>query len=261
MTAAIWTIIAVVVLALIVLKILSPHRTVVLEYQRGLKYRKGRFVGLLTAGRYWVFPPTTTITILDVRPVFITIPGQEVITADGVTVKVSLAAEYEVADPPTAMNKNANFNAAFYLVLQMAVRQIVGREKVDAIIENRTSISERIRELTQEKTAALGLGLLSADIKDVMLPGELRRTFAQVIKAQKEGLAALERARGETAALRNLANAAKMVEDNPNLLQLRALQTLADSTGNTIMFGVPAASAPVPGRNGGRAPAKDPEQE
>jgi regulator of protease activity HflC (stomatin/prohibitin superfamily) len=67
-----------------------------------------------------------------------------------------------------------------------------------------------------------------------MVPATARRAFSQVVKAQKEGQAALERARGETAALRRLANAAKMIEDNPNLLQLRALQSIADSTGNTL---------------------------
>jgi regulator of protease activity HflC (stomatin/prohibitin superfamily) len=256
MATTLWSIVLVSILIVIAIKVWPLRRVVILEYQRGLKYRNGRFIRTLTAGQYWVFPPTTSIAAIDVRPCFITIPGQEVITADGVTVKVSLAAEYEVADPAKAVNKNANYSTAFYLVLQMAVRQIVGKEKVDAILESRTSLSARISELTQEKVAALGLRLISADVKDVMLPGELRRTFSQVIKAQKEGLAALERARGETAALRNLANAAKMVEDNPNLLQLRALQTLADSTGNTIMFGVPAAVTGAR-RNGGKEPEKE----
>lgn len=132
--------------------------------------------------------------------------------------------------------------------MQMAVRQLISGEKVDSIIEQRASLSGRIVELTQEKIAALGLRLISAEIKDVMLPGELRRTFAQVVKAEKEGQAALERARGETAALRSLANAAKMAEGNPNLLQLRALQLMSESSGNTIMLGVsPTAPGPVSG--------------
>jgi regulator of protease activity HflC (stomatin/prohibitin superfamily) len=73
----------------------------------------------------------------------------------------------------------------------------------------------------------------------------MKKAFAQVVKAQKEGQAALEKARGETAALRNLANAARIMDDNPNLLQLRALQALADSSGNTLVFGLPGASIPL----------------
>ena len=99
--------------------------------------------------------------------------------------------------------------------------------------------------MAQAKSAELGLKLKVADVKDIMFPGEMKKAFAQVVKAQKEGQAALERARGETAALRNLANAAKMIEDNPNLLQLRALQSLADSGGNTLVLGLPGNSVPL----------------
>lgn len=261
--SALLPIIVIAVFAVIIaLKLWPPHRVIIYEYQRGLKYRNGSFRETLTAGRYWVFPPTTTIVPIDVRPMLITIPGQEVISSDGVTVKISLAAEYEVADPSIAINKNANYHQAFYLVLQMAVRQLVGGEKVDSIIEQRTSLSNKLAELTREKITTLGLRLISAEVKDVMLPGELRRTFAQVVKAQKEGQAALERARGETAALRSLANAAKMAEDNPNLLQLRALQMMADSTGNTIMLGIPGTIATPPRRNGGaKAASNEPPTE
>jgi len=79
-----------------------------------------------------------------------------------------------------------------------------------------------------------------------MFPGKLKEIFAQVINAKKEGLAALEKARGETAALRSLANAAKMIENNPNLMQLRLLQTLGQSSGNTLILGMPSNTSPVP---------------
>src|SRR5262249_10211862 len=87
--------------------------------------------------------------------------------------------------------------------------------------------------------------------------------FAQVVKAQKEGQAALERARGETAALRNLANAARTMEENPTLLQLRALQTLADSPGNTLVLGLPNGAVPVAKRHQHTttAPTKDAEDQ
>lgn len=93
--------------------------------------------------------------------------------------------------------------------------------------------------------AAFGLRLISADVKDIMLSGKLKEIFAQVVNARQEGLAALERARGETAALRNLANAAKMIDANPNLMQLRLVQTLGESSGNTLVLGVPPQEAVV----------------
>jgi len=99
--------------------------------------------------------------------------------------------------------------------------------------------------------------LLAADIKDVMFPGELKALFAQVVNARKEGEAALERARGETAALRNLANAAGLMEQRPALMQLRVLQTLGQSTGNTVVLGLGGQFGVVPlreGKGSGAAP-------
>jgi len=84
-----------------------------------------------------------------------------------------------------------------------------------------------------------------------MISGKLKKSFAQVVKARKEGEAALERARGETAALRSLANAARMVQDNPQLMQLRVLQVMGESAGNTLVVGMPPASLVLPSRNEG----------
>lgn len=101
-------------------------------------------------------------------------------------------------------------------------------------------------EATEPKAADLGLRLISVNLKDIMFPGKLKEVFAQVVNAKKEGLAALEKARGETAALRNLANAAKMLEGNPNLMQLRLLQAIKEPSGNTFVLGMPSPSVPMP---------------
>jgi regulator of protease activity HflC (stomatin/prohibitin superfamily) len=87
--------------------------------------------------------------------------------------------------------------------------------------------------------ATLGLRLLEIEVRDLMLPGDLKRAFAQSITAQKESLASLERARGETASLRSLANAARLMREHPGLLQLRAIQAIESSKGNTITLGLP----------------------
>ena len=92
------------------------------------------------------------------------------------------------------------------------------------------------------------LELQGADVKDLTLPGELKQIFTQVVRARQEGLAALEKARGETAALRNLANAAHMIERNPHLMQVRLLQVLGQQPGTTVVLGVPASQGPIPVR-------------
>ena len=263
MVEFLWVAVLVAVLLVVAIKIVPVKRVTVYEYQKGLKYTKGRYATTLNPGQYWILPIFSSVVPVDVRPQFVTIQGQDVLSADGVTLKVSLAAEFQVADPNVAINKNANFQSSLYLTLQMAVREIVGKEKIDTLIENRAGFSSKLTELTTGKATEFGLKLISADIKDIMFPGEMKKAFAQVVKAQKDGQAALEKARGETAALRSLANAARMMDDNPNLLQLRALQTFADSGGNTIVLGLPNGSLPLVKR-GEKPPGpsrKEPKEE
>jgi regulator of protease activity HflC (stomatin/prohibitin superfamily) len=249
--------VVVVVVVVILLRLFAIKHVIVYEYQRGLLYKKGRYVGALDPGSYWVSSRFSMVFPVDMRPEFITIPGQDMICADGVTVKMSLAAAFQVVDPNLAVNKTANFRGNLYLVLQMALREIIGKEKTEALLEGHSGISSKIMEIASPKAEEMGLKLTSADIKDMMFPGDMKKVFAQVVKAQKEGQAALERARGETAALRSLANAARTMDDNPNLLQLRALQALADSTGNTLVLGLPNHVLPVAKQDGKKpAPAK-----
>lgn len=263
MIELLWVAVLAALLLWAVFKVVRIRRVTVYEYQKGLKYTKGRYAATLNAGQYWILSSSSSVIPVDIRPQFVTIQGQDVLSADGVTLKVSLAAQFHVDDPNIAINKNTNFQNSLYLTLQMAVREIVGKEKIDTLMENRASFSSRLMELTSGKATEFGLKLISADIKDIMFPGEMKKAFAQVVKAQKEGQAALEKARGETAALRSLANAARMIDDNPNLLQLRALQAFADSGGNTLVLGLPNGSIPLVtrGEKASAPPRKESKEE
>ena len=248
-----WPILAAIVVLLfyIAMRIAKVRlvRVTVYEFQRALRYRKGRFLSVLEPGQYWILEPRTTVTPVDVRPNFITLMGQEVLTADGVPLKVSVAANYEMSDPQLAINGQANYAQALYLLLQLAVREVISTSKADELLENRAGFADKIRALAEPQVQRLGLKLLTADLKDLMISGDLKKSFAQVVKARKEGEAALERARGETAALRSLANAARMLQDNPQLVQLRMLQAMGESGGNTLVVGLPA-TLPLVGRTG-----------
>jgi len=257
MLQILWIVVLLVIFAVVLWKMLPVKHVIIYEYQRGLLYKRGRYVTTLSPGSYWISSTFSMVYPVDIRSEFITIPGQDVLSADGVTVKVSLAAEFQVADPNLAVNKTANFRGNLYLHLQMALREIVGKEKIDALLENRTGLSGKLMELTVAKAEAMGVKLISVDVKDLSFAGDMKKAFAQVVKAQKEGQAALERARGETAALRSLANAARTMDDNPNLLQLRALQALTDSPGNTLVLGLPNGALPV---KPGNKPLGKPEE-
>jgi regulator of protease activity HflC (stomatin/prohibitin superfamily) len=213
------------------------------DFERGLRYRRGRFSGLVDPGTHFSLPPFTEVHVIDGRPAFVTIEGQEVLTSDGVALKVSLAARYVVGDPVAAVMGDQNFRQAIHLELQLGLREVLAVGTAEDVLAARTKIGPTVLEKTASKLARIGIELLSVEVRDVMVPGELKRVFAGVVAARKEGEATLERARSETAALRNLANAGRMVEDNPGLLQLRMLQQLGSSSGNTVMLTMPDGQA------------------
>ena len=214
-----------------------PTLVTVYEFERGLRYQAGRFVGSLGPGQHWISGRTAKITKVDIRPTTITVPGQELLTSDGIAVKVSLLATMEVTDPATAINKSQNYLQATYAALQVGLRQQVASMTLENLLADRSTLGTGLLEGMSASTGELGVTLSKVEVRDVMLPGDLKRAFGQELVARKEAAATLEKARGETAALRNLANAARMVQDNPALYQLRLLQMLGAAGGNTVVLG------------------------
>lgn len=210
----------------------------VFEWEKALRYRKGHLVDLVGPGRYRIYRRTTMLESVDLRPTALAINGQEIVTSDGATLKLSLAAVYRITDPKLATSEQRFIGELLYLELQLALRSVVARKTADELLESRSSLGEELVEAVAPKAVELGLELLSADLKDISLPGELRRAYGQVLQARKEGQAALERTRAETAALRNLANAAGLIADHPELVQLRLLQQLESLSGHTLVIGL-----------------------
>jgi regulator of protease activity HflC (stomatin/prohibitin superfamily) len=236
--------VAILVVVLLLLLLLS--RAVVMEYQVGLLYRNGRFRRQLLPGQHWLFRPTDAVARVDLRPKLVSVAGQEVVTADGVSFKLSLACRYRVVRPEVAINQVEDYQQALYQVLQLTLREIISGSNGEDLLRARREIGERLMVQTVKPAEEFGLEIQAVNLKDITFPGDLKKVYAQVVLAQKEGQAALERARGETAALRSLANAAQMVSANPALMQLRLLQQVAGSSGNTIILGIPASSNPIP---------------
>ena len=224
------------------------HRTTVYDYQRALRYRDGRFVDVLEPGVHWVFTPTTTLRLVDIRSSILPLPGQELVTSDGVTIKMTLAVGRRLVDPAVAINEVENYTMSTYSILQVALRDTVGAMTIEDVLSRRGEIGAEVLSRSQEAVRKIGVELVSVDVKDLMLPAATKKLLNQVVDARQRGLAALEKARGETAALRSLANAARMVEDSPSLLQLRLLQQLDSTSGNTVLLGMPPATTPVPVR-------------
>lgn len=233
-----------IVVGIVLLQWLVPFlrrdRVIINDFERGLLYRDGQLQRLLMPGTYSIRPTTEYVQRVDLRLQTITVVGQEVLTADNISLKISLAGTYRVAEPQRALTEVASYFDSLYLLLQMEARDLIGSLEIDELLARRQEMAALLLERAAPKAAAFGLELLSAGLKDITFPGDLKRIFAQVVNARKEGLAALERARGESAALRNLANSAKLLEKNPALLQLRLLQAVGGGSNNTIVLKLPA---------------------
>ena len=216
------------------------------DYERGLRYRNGRFRGLVPPGAHPVVRPLSEIQVIDARPAWQVLEGQEVPTADGVVVRVSLACHYVIGDPVAAFTAEQDYRRALYLALQLALRDALAGRTLEDALAARTAIGPEIADACGTPLAILGIELLDVHVRDLVVPAELKRAFAGVITARKEGEAALERARGETAALRNLANAGRLVEESPGLLSLRIVQQLGQTTGSSVIVSLPGSDGARP---------------
>ena len=203
------------------------RREIVFEYQHALRFVRGKYAGLLPAGSHWIFTPTTSVRYLDARPRVVTIPGQEILSSDAVSLKVSLVLDVRVADPRAAALGAESFQEALYAAAQLALRDAIAAKTIEEILGARAELAAQLKPVVEPAALALGVELRSIGIKDVMLPGTLKETFSEAARARQESQAALERARGESATLRNLANSARLLDGNPALAQIRLLQAAA----------------------------------
>ena len=213
----------------------------------GLLYQHGKFAELLTAGRHVRWGRGFALTQIDLRRATLAVAGQEILTADNVGLKASLLVTYEVADAVKAAHTTQQWYADLYNAAQLALRTVAGSVAVETLLIQRAGLAPQLLALVQPEAAKIGINVLAVEAKDVMFPAELKRAFADVLKAKQEGQAALERARGEGASLRNLANAARVLEGNPALMNLRLMQSLtaAQNAGNTLVLGMPGGFVPL----------------
>lgn len=222
------------------------HEFIVTEGFAGLLYHQGKLRETLGAGRHVRWGNHYRIVQLDVRKTLLQVAGQEVLSSDNVGVKLSVVLTTQIVDAAKSALTADNHVTHIYSATQTAIRALVSGVTMDALLTQRIAIAVQLRELVAPLADAVGVAIHATEVRDVMLPGDLRKAFSEVLKAKQEGHAALERARGETAALRNLANAARLVDSQPGLATLRFLQTLGDAGGKQmVVMNDMTAFAPV----------------
>lgn len=216
------------------------REVVIWEPKTALLYRNGKYLKRLSPGIYRLlrFGIAYSVKPVDTRLQILTLSGQELLTSDNAGIKVSMSIAYRIINPELAQTEVVEITEAIYLTVQLALRVAISKRSVENIVEQRDEIEREIAEAVAGKLELIGVEVQTAGIKDIMFPGDLKKIMNEIIKAKKEGQAALEKARGETAVLRNLANAARMLENNPNLMNLKVLQTIGEACGNTYVMGV-----------------------
>lgn len=205
--------------------VLLPSRTVQ-PWEAGLLRRDGEPTVVLAPGRH-VVRRRAELQLVDLRERIDLVPTQEVLTADGVSAKVSAAFVWAVADPVAYTEKVRDPVHAVYLAVQMALRDALSAQEAEALVRSpRTALAPGATEAVAGVAAEVGIRLLDVVVKDVVLPGDLRAAYAELVVGRQRAQAQLEAARAETAALRSLANGAKLLDDHPSLAQLRLVQAL-----------------------------------
>jgi regulator of protease activity HflC (stomatin/prohibitin superfamily) len=201
------------------------------QYERGLKYTQGKFEGMLEPGRYayWNHPGARiAVTVLDTRVQQLKIEGQDIMTRDKVTLRLTLTVEYAPADAPMTVHAVADVKEAMYLAAQLATREYVAGITLDELLEGRDAMTRYLEAQVVPRAEAFGVRVHRVGVKDVILPGEMKTLLNKVIEAEKAAAANVILRREDAAATRNMANTAKVIAENPVLMRLKELETMKD---------------------------------
>ena len=230
------------IILIIVLVILLMSIKQVSEYERGVKFCFGKFKKIMNPGWNIVLPIIESYKKIDIRTKVIDVPEQEVITKDNVSVKINAVIYYNIFDASKAILEVENFHYAVSQLAQTTRRNSVGSVTLDELLSCRDKISSTICEIVDKASDDWGVKVHDVELKDVSLPGEMKRVIAKVAEAEREKQAVITKAAGELEASKNLAEAATTLSQSPGALHLRTLATINDVSSdqsNTIIFAVP----------------------
>lgn len=218
-------VIAVVILILVLL-FSSLH--VLNEYERAVIFQLGRFVGIRGPGLIIVWPIVQRMRKVDLRVIVLSVPKQDVITRDNVSVKVNAVVYFRIVDPGKAIIQVANAYDATSQVAQTTLRSVVGQHEMDDLLSQRDKLNADLQRILDQSTEAWGIKVSTVEIKDVDLDETMVRAMAKQAEAERTRRAKIINAEGEKQAAQTLVEAAQNLAREPAALQLRYLQTLAD---------------------------------
>lgn len=221
--------------------IISAFR-IVKEYERGVVYTFGNYTSLRKPGIQFIIPGIQTMMLIDVRVRTDDIPSQDVITRDNVSVKVNAVVYYRVINAGEAVNKVEDFILATSQLAQTTLRSVLGKHELDDILSRRDQLNKDIQEILDSQTDGWGIKVTNVEIKHVDLDQSMVRAIAKQAEAERERRAKVIYADGEQQAAQKLDEAAKILAQRPEAMQLRYLGTMSEFTeskGNTTILPLP----------------------
>src|SRR5215471_163980 len=239
------TIVALIIVVLVVivlLMLLFSAIRVVQQYERGVIFVLGKLSGAKGPGIFLVPPFVTRMIKVDLRVVTLTVPPQEIISRDNVTIKVTAVVYFYVVDPAAAVVNVVDFIQATSQIGQTTLRNVLGQSELDELLSQRNKINQQLQTIIDEHTERWGVKVTAVEVKDIELPATMQRAMAKQAEAEREKRAKIIHAEGELQASTQLAQAAGIIGSQPNALQLRYLQTLTEiavEKNSTIIFPLP----------------------
>lgn len=212
------------------------------EYERGIKFSRGKFKEIMQPGWRMVLPIFESYKKVDIRTKAVDVPEQDAITKDNVSIKINAVIYYKIFDASKAILAVENYYYAVGQLAQTTMRNIVGSVSLDELLSEREKISTEICKVIDEATDPWGVKVENVELKDVSLPEEMKRVIAKVAEAEREKIAVITKAAGEVEASENLAKAARTMSESAGALHLRTLATINDISSdqsNTVIFAVP----------------------
>lgn len=215
---------------------------VINEYERGVKFSFGKFVGVVNPGWRIAFPIFQRIVNVDLRVTVMDVPSQLAITRDNVSTTINAVLYYRVFDAQKAVIEVSDYRYAISQLAQTTMRNVVGTAELNGLLQKREEVAGRIKAIVDEESDAWGLKVTSVELKDIQLPENLQRALARAAEAEREKDAVIIKAEGDRIAADNISKAAHIIAGSKGGLFLRTLSTLTDMSSdesNTIVFLLP----------------------
>jgi regulator of protease activity HflC (stomatin/prohibitin superfamily) len=212
------------------------------EYERGVLFRLGRFVGVKGPGFVAIIPFIDRIAKVGLRTVTHDVPPQDVITKDNISVKVNAVVYYRVFDAEKAVIEVEDYGYATSQLAQTTLRSVIGAAELDELLSHREKINQELQSILDRATDVWGIKVSAVEVKHVDLPEAMQRAIARQAEAERERRSKIIHAEGELQASQTLQSAAKVLASEPTSVQLRYLQTLAEiatEKNSTIIFPIP----------------------